>query len=541
MATVGRNDPCACGSGRKYKHCCLPRADADRTARVRLQNALDDAATRVFAFALNRWGEPLLVNAWREFTFWENDRDDDGAFAETDLYTGQPDADVALEDDAALEGATEIDDHARAEEDLDSDDNAANEHARETAGRAAIDDDADVEAGGRDDDADDPRVFGHDPDFAPLFLPFFLFTFIADPNDATTPHDAPQQPLARAYQAANPDRLDALQRELIDAACGSGFSFHVVREVTAEAIVLADILTGDTVRVLASRDNFGAEVDDILFAFIASTPRGAVVVGADVNIIPPPWHNVIIEWRESAPKYRHVESGDLAELRFEIREFFFELRNQMLDPSGLVTGDGDPFEPTRLVYTLHCRADEAFDALLPLSGEPPAADEIVRAEDGGVVSAAISWRRDDGTALGLVSIAPGRLEVETTSTARTAAAEREVAARLGARAVLETREVVPIDELLSDAELADDDAIDEDETGAREREAVEGAALAEFHEDWADEPIPALGNITPREAAGTAIGRERLEALFAEYRWRDRQHPRQQRADIAALRRSIGL
>ena len=25
VARVGRNDPCPCGSGRKYKKCCLPR------------------------------------------------------------------------------------------------------------------------------------------------------------------------------------------------------------------------------------------------------------------------------------------------------------------------------------------------------------------------------------------------------------------------------------------------------------------------------------------------------------------------------------
>lgn len=23
-AKIGRNDPCRCGSGRKYKHCCIP-------------------------------------------------------------------------------------------------------------------------------------------------------------------------------------------------------------------------------------------------------------------------------------------------------------------------------------------------------------------------------------------------------------------------------------------------------------------------------------------------------------------------------------
>lgn len=33
LAHVGRNDPCPCGSGRKYKVCCLPRAEAVETAR----------------------------------------------------------------------------------------------------------------------------------------------------------------------------------------------------------------------------------------------------------------------------------------------------------------------------------------------------------------------------------------------------------------------------------------------------------------------------------------------------------------------------
>ena len=37
---VGRNDPCHCGSGRKYKHCCLDKDEATaRTARVEAEAA----------------------------------------------------------------------------------------------------------------------------------------------------------------------------------------------------------------------------------------------------------------------------------------------------------------------------------------------------------------------------------------------------------------------------------------------------------------------------------------------------------------------
>ena len=31
MAKIGRNQPCPCGSGKKYKHCCLPLEQAGRT------------------------------------------------------------------------------------------------------------------------------------------------------------------------------------------------------------------------------------------------------------------------------------------------------------------------------------------------------------------------------------------------------------------------------------------------------------------------------------------------------------------------------
>jgi len=33
MAGVGRNDPCPCGSGRKYKNCCMRRTELDRSQR----------------------------------------------------------------------------------------------------------------------------------------------------------------------------------------------------------------------------------------------------------------------------------------------------------------------------------------------------------------------------------------------------------------------------------------------------------------------------------------------------------------------------
>jgi hypothetical protein len=77
MADVGRNDPCPCGSGRKYKQCCLHQRDASRTLRMRLRQAEDRIAPALLEFALTRWGRDLLDEAWEEFVFWSEEVPDD--------------------------------------------------------------------------------------------------------------------------------------------------------------------------------------------------------------------------------------------------------------------------------------------------------------------------------------------------------------------------------------------------------------------------------------------------------------------------------
>ncbi|MGA7455634.1 MAG: SEC-C metal-binding domain-containing protein, partial [Rhodoplanes sp.] len=57
----GRNDPCPCGSGKKYKHCCLntgsvpAAAPADLTWR-RLRALLDGYPTEMLRFIKEAYG-----------------------------------------------------------------------------------------------------------------------------------------------------------------------------------------------------------------------------------------------------------------------------------------------------------------------------------------------------------------------------------------------------------------------------------------------------------------------------------------------------
>ncbi len=45
VARPGRNEPCHCGSGRKYKHCCLPK-DEELAAKARAEAAKAEANAR---------------------------------------------------------------------------------------------------------------------------------------------------------------------------------------------------------------------------------------------------------------------------------------------------------------------------------------------------------------------------------------------------------------------------------------------------------------------------------------------------------------
>jgi hypothetical protein len=69
---TGRNDPCPCGSGKKYKHCCLAAATVpaaapgDPTWR-RLRALLEGHANEMLGFTLETYGRVALHEAWNEF------------------------------------------------------------------------------------------------------------------------------------------------------------------------------------------------------------------------------------------------------------------------------------------------------------------------------------------------------------------------------------------------------------------------------------------------------------------------------------------
>jgi len=63
---IGRNDPCPCGSGKKYKRCCLAQQSASYSSWAQQRSASDELTQDMLRFAKNKFGEQIHV-AWQDF------------------------------------------------------------------------------------------------------------------------------------------------------------------------------------------------------------------------------------------------------------------------------------------------------------------------------------------------------------------------------------------------------------------------------------------------------------------------------------------
>ena len=73
----GRNEPCPCGSGRKYKHCCgapeaAPSESPEDLQWRRLRRAIEPLPVELLRFTGEYFGPAGMAEAWDEFTGWED-------------------------------------------------------------------------------------------------------------------------------------------------------------------------------------------------------------------------------------------------------------------------------------------------------------------------------------------------------------------------------------------------------------------------------------------------------------------------------------
>ena len=80
---VGRNDPCPCGSGKKYKKCCLKTEQTqpdDEFLWRRIRRVIEGSPMQMLEFTTAHFGKTALAEAWDNFMpHWDDEQDEDFA------------------------------------------------------------------------------------------------------------------------------------------------------------------------------------------------------------------------------------------------------------------------------------------------------------------------------------------------------------------------------------------------------------------------------------------------------------------------------
>lgn len=128
---IGRNDPCPCGSGRKYKNCCLTNSAQQETGRSHVPSfrfepgSYGDTGTFMPSIACLRenapdeWGfhfvlvRPAAVHAEADEAAAAAENDLEAAFAQRE----QTGSDLAVAEHLRARGYASVDDYKLADED----------------------------------------------------------------------------------------------------------------------------------------------------------------------------------------------------------------------------------------------------------------------------------------------------------------------------------------------------------------------------------------------------------------------------------------
>jgi len=477
-AEPGRNDPCPCGSGRKYKQCCLGKKNTERDTVRSLDRIQRDVLPELVDFTVEAVGHRGVEQAWQQFF----------------------------------------------------------------APRIA------------------PPLAGEPhPDFATLFLPWLVFRF-AEPQRRRLWRQQQEvaPPWALRFLAARERELSSDEIAFIVAGCGTPFSFHAVTGIEpGVAFSVRDVLFGDEQRVVDGAGSQSVRAGGLIYGQIATLKGVGLACSLAPILLPPMWLTEVVRLRRSFTRGARL-STTLHELADPVaRSLYLDIADRLRNPvlPTLTNTDGDPIEFTEMRYALTCTPRMAFDLLKDLAldaWDDDLLDGATLGQAGSLQRVQFAWTKRgnrlhkewDNTILGQLTIEPGCLVVEVNSSKRGAKIRREVERRLGLAASFAGASVTDRPSLTPVSGVGTV-AIDPATAATLPLSSADPEAMAELMERhweaWFDQRIPALGNKTPRQAARTKPGRELLEALLANYAWNNDRTPGNQRVDIAALRRALGL
>jgi hypothetical protein len=535
MTKLGRNDPCSCGSGKKYKKCCLVSIEAVDSEYRRLRQVEEALIPRLLEHAFETFGKESILDAWDEFN-------DDGSAEEYD---------PELDDEYDLEFADELDEGPDPETDEDDDPEPAVEYDFE-------EDEYYLEPTSESDEGPDPES-----PMNMVFMPWFLFNwtvFQITDDGGSMPSDIT---IAESFMRTHRRRLSLDEEVLLSGLNRCPFTFCEVVEVKpGKGMKQFDLLRRLEYEVIEHAASQSLRRGDIIYCATSRIGEVSSNIATGPYALRPTAKRDVLDlraWILEDSDYDEITDEHLEDYEADIRALYLDFVKATLNPTPYITNsDNDPMLPQKLYFDIES-AEQAFHALKDLAEGIPESQLLSDAqlEEGRVVSAEIPWlggraevtkRLGGPVLLGNIKIDDRQIMVEVNSSERAELIRELIEKRLGAAVTYKTTLTEPPDRL--GAQLAAAAAAGEDSTNnflslidASPELLAELEEMNRAHwEAWFDLPIPALNDMSPREASRTEEGRDLLDSLLLEYE-RDQDDSPENiiKPDIPALRRELGL
>ena len=456
---TGRNDPCPCGSGKKYKRCCLNAGSVQADSPVdftwrKLRELLDGYPTKMLRFITEAYGPLAVHEAWNEFMCDEDLEFDPDTpliqlFMPWFFNCWSPDPFDTMIGNKSLHKVTPT---------------AAYLSSK---GRRL-----------------DPLLRRYLESL--LTAPFTFFEVIeCDPGTGLTLRDVMTQ------------------------------EQHAVTEKgLSQGVQRGDLLFGQ----LASVDQLTMAEACNGFAIPPIEKASIIKLRADIaSAHPVITHQVLREWEFELLDLFHEIADRLYNPRLPI------LQNTDGEPLSLhkVVFDLNAAPQAAFDALKHLALDEADEELLADAARD-SEGKLTRVRFswkklGNKKNA--GW---DNTVLGWIELDGKRLTAEVNSEARADAIRKEIETALGEGIRYRASEIQSPEKMLADLRtvggVRDSAASRESERVAESPEvrAKISEMMAAHWEHWVDEPLPILGNRTPMEAVKDADGREIVKSLVIQ-------------------------
>lgn len=489
--TIGRNDPCSCGSGRKYKRCCLPKEEDAQ---------LEEAGAR--GSRMGNSDEPDGKLRRRIIRFLDEEIPD-------------------------------VDDYRR-------------EAVCVWLGRPR----------------DDPGPFDQEWDEAEFLslMDYVVHDFIATGRDA---------PLLELFYRQKGHDLPRQERILLECWRENHVGIYEAQEIRkGEGVVVKDLLLGEEFFVNDVSSSRRLRQWDIFAGRVLKEPDRYALSGAAL-LIPRSrrlraLEEVQCRWHKAAKTHTQATFRVFMKTSWpEVRRFILEQGDRLPE---LRTGTGEPVLISRAWYEVldHPAVKKHLDAMLDIEHMGPDEDPQLRGERYDWVTSnpaasvlsgeegatfQTTWFDPDGKERGLIlgniTLFERELEVSCMSKERLERLMAMLEECMGAAIRRKSTLFQEPEEALKQFRRLD-------ERGEEPRSEIPPELerkllkrhFTEYYTRWVDMAVPALDNLTPREAARNPLYRTRLEDLLKDFEQAERNPVNPSISDfsqVRLIRRLLGL